>query len=278
MGIKTELLFLLMRAIPGGRGVWAIDLPTFSDLFFKIGVLSVIIGIVLGLVYWRNRQKTKRILWEQQLREEEQRRVRQRTAEDFHDEIGNKLTRIKLLARIAEIKLKEEPEEVAVLLAQIKNNAASLYTGAKDIIWLLQPESDFLGTVIQKIQMDATSLFEFSATKFTFEQKGIIPDSLKLPADYGRNLMMICKEACANILKHANATNAVMEIAVIRETLSIAVQDDGKGFPLSDLELNQGNGLQNMKRRADRLHGDLQVLPSASGLGTRICLSLLLPK
>lgn len=275
--IWTFVFIFLKHQFPEFKGIWAFDMPYFSNLFFKIGTLLVIMGALLGLVYWRNRMKTKRLTWEQKLREEEQARIRQRTAEDFHDEIGNKLTRIKLLASVAESKFKEHPQEIPDILEQIKNNAAALYSGAKDIIWSLQPESDFLNAVILKLRLNAESLFEYSGVTFSFEQKGNIPESLKLPTDYGRNMIMIFKEATNNILKHAAACKVIMDVTVAKESLSIVLEDDGKGFPLADANNKQGNGLQNMIRRAERFGGTLFIQSGDGKKGTRIHLLLMLP-
>lgn len=269
---------ILKHPFPVFNGLLAIDMPYFRGLFFKIGTLLILMGALLGLVYWRNRMKTKRLIWEQKLREEEQDRIRQRTAEDFHDEIGNKLTRIKLLASVAESKLKDAPKEVLEILEKIKKDATSLYVGAKDIIWSLQPESDFLNAVIRRVCLNTETLFEFSGIDFSFQQKGVIPENLKLPADYGRNIIMILKEATNNILKHAEAHKVDLSVVVTKRSIEILLEDDGKGFSFEDAANKHGNGLQNMTRRAERFGGSIQLQSDIGKRGTKIRLWTALPK
>ena len=83
---------------------------------------------------------------------EEQMKVRQKTSEDFHDEMGNKLTRISVLSDILETQMLGEQQEQKKLIAQIKENVAALYAGTKDILWSLQPESDNLYEILNRIK------------------------------------------------------------------------------------------------------------------------------
>lgn len=256
---------------------FTINTPYYSTLFFRLGMVLIALGLFLGLVYWRNRTKSRRLLWEQKLREEEQDRIRQRTAEDFHDEIGNKLTRIKLLASVAESKFKTQQAEVPELLEQIKQNAATLYTGAKDIIWSLQPQSDYLEEVLLRIRRNTETLFEYSGITFHYEQKGSIEQGEKLPSDYGRNLIMIFKEATNNVLKHAKASQVALTVVIDKKQITFQLHDNGIGLTENITENTKGNGLQNMQRRAERFGGKLKLLSAPSYDGTTVWLSVSLP-
>src|SRR5690606_11524413 len=68
---------------------FTINTPYYQTLYFQLGVGMLLVALILGGVYWQNSRKAARRRWEHKLREEEQARVRQKTAEDFHDEIGN---------------------------------------------------------------------------------------------------------------------------------------------------------------------------------------------
>ncbi|HET8573587.1 MAG TPA: two-component regulator propeller domain-containing protein [Edaphocola sp.] len=255
---------------------FTINVPYYQTWYFRLGLALIFIAGFLGLVYWRNRQKTKRMLWAQKLREEEQANIRQKTAEDFHDEIGNKLTRIKLLASVAESKYLSHSDGVPEVLAQIKSNVENLYSGARDIIWSLQPQSDYISELLSRIRRNTEDLFEHSGIDFTFslktEERFI---DRKLPADYSRNLLMIAKEAGNNIAKHARATVVTLSVSLLKNELKFLLEDNGRGIPFSEQTASSGNGLANMRHRAERMRGQLTILsPLEKGKGTRLILSV----
>jgi signal transduction histidine kinase len=79
---------------------------------------------------------------------------------------------------------------------------------------------------------------------------------------------MAFKEALNNILKHAEATEVRVELAIEGEKLQISIVDNGCGF-IQNGSPTSGNGLNNMKRRLGRIGGRLK-LESQPGSGTKI--------
>src|SRR5690606_14610954 len=74
--------------------------PFYKTIWFSLLILACCMLLGVSLQYAANRRKQERKTLLEQLRKEEQDKIRQRTAEDFHDEIGNKLTRISILTNI----------------------------------------------------------------------------------------------------------------------------------------------------------------------------------
>lgn len=235
---------------------FVIKAPYYNTVAFKLGVGLLFIGLFLAGVYIRNRNKEARRKWQEQLREQEQAAVRKKTAEDFHDEIGNKLTRINLLTTIAQSKLGQPNGDINGLLTQIQTNVASLYHGAKDIIWSLQPESDFLSEILFRIKQNTNELLQDSNIQFLYKEDAHLNTKIKLPTDYSRNLIMIFKEAVTNVVKHANASELILEVKKTQQQIVISLKDNGKGMPES---LIKGNGLGNMENRAKRIGATLSI-------------------
>jgi signal transduction histidine kinase len=73
------------------------------------------------------------------------------------------------------------------------------------------------------------------------------------------------REALTNVAKHADASNVIVTIAV-GEELRMVVVDDGRGMGTN---LAGGRGLHNMRERAERLGGSLDLGTSREG-GTRL--------
>jgi signal transduction histidine kinase/ligand-binding sensor domain-containing protein len=248
---------------------FTINAPYYTTWYFRLGLGLLFVAIFLGSVYFRNRQKELRRIWEERLREEEQALVRQKTAEDFHDEIGNKLTRINLLATIAESKLLQPPAEIKKILQQIQQNVTSLYNGSKDIIWSLQPDSDYLDEIVFRIRQNTADLLQDTALKFDYYQDPDMGMHVKLPIDYSRNIIMIFKEAVNNIVKHAAATHIIFSIKQTGNHIVLELQDDGKGF--DPQTVSKGNGMGNINNRAKRIGAKLEI-QSELNKGTRLTL------
>jgi signal transduction histidine kinase len=85
---------------------------------------------------------------------------------------------------------------------------------------------------------------------------------------------LIIKEALNNIAKYSEAENVEVNVAVQGTHLTVDISDNGKGFDIHLIK--QGNGLSNMKSRAESLHGNLEIV-SAPGKGTFIHCLIPLP-
>lgn len=87
---------------------------------------------------------------------------------------------------------------------------------------------------------------------------GRVPDHL-LPVT-GR----IVQEALTNVVRHADARSAVVEVVAVADGVVVAVSDDGVGGPVVP-----GHGLRGMAGRVGEVGGSLEVT-AAPGGGTRL--------
>ena len=69
----------------------------------------------------------------------------------------------------------------------------------------------------------------------------------------------IIQELLNNIMKHASATEAFVQIIRDDHRLNIVVEDNGKGFDTALLENNKGAGWTNIRSRVDYLKGKLDI-------------------
>jgi signal transduction histidine kinase len=86
-----------------------------------------------------------------------------------------------------------------------------------------------------------------------------------LPSDTADDLVAVLREALANVARHARAGSASVELSVRPERLSLVVHDDGIGITTTA----RSSGLANMRRRAERHHGECHVTPRQPG-GTTV--------
>ena len=217
-----------------------------------------------------------------QIRSQELLKIQQKTSEDLHDDLGNKITRISVLTDILQNKIDRSDTDNQKLLAQIKENVSALYLGTKDIIWSLMPGSDNLGGVLDRIQAFGIALFEDTGFEFNVRGQRDWHRKIKLPADTGRNLVLILKEALNNILKHSEGTKANVSIEVSESSgspkfpipIDVTISDNGKG--INRTSKAAGSGLENIRKRIERINGNFHIDSSAEK-GTVLRISVKIP-
>jgi signal transduction histidine kinase len=79
----------------------------------------------------------------------------------------------------------------------------------------------------------------------------------------------IIQELLNNVLKHAAATEAMVQVIRDEGRLNIVVEDNGRGFDMKSLDENKGAGWINIRARVDYLKGQLE-LNSEPGKGTQV--------
>ena len=95
-------------------------------------------------------------------------------------------------------------------------------------------------------------------------------DFYRLPKPVEHGLYRIAQEALNNALKYSGATTICIWIRLGRSTLSLEVQDNGRGFDATGAtQPDVGFGLAGMRERAHNLGGRMTVA-SAPGEGTTI--------
>lgn len=249
--------------------------PFQKTNLFRLLILAACILLGVIMQYIANKRKQNRLLMVEKLRREEQAKVRQRTAEDFHDEVGNKLTRINVLTNVLKSKIGDVNPDTKRIIDQIQDNTAQLYSGTRDILWSLKPSNDTLYEVVHRLRDFGGELYQDTEVNFTFTGTDERWRNFRLPMDVSRNLIMIFKEAMNNSLKYSGATEVSLD-AVIKQkdVLHIIFRDNGKGFDI--LTAKKGHGINNMQVRAERIHGRLYI-DSAKDRGTIISLSFKIP-
>jgi signal transduction histidine kinase len=85
-------------------------------------------------------------------------------------------------------------------------------------------------------------------------------------------LYRIAQEALSNIVRHAQAAQVWLRLAVSPEDVSLVIEDDGQGFDPAEVVKNR-YGLVGLNERVNLLGGRLQI-ESAPGTGTRLVVTV----
>jgi PAS domain S-box-containing protein len=95
----------------------------------------------------------------------------------------------------------------------------------------------------------------------------------RLPSEMETTIFRITQEALTNVVRHANATRADIQVEVLKGKIQVIFMDNGSGFNLDEALSKERLGLFGMSERAEMLGGRL-VVDSAPGQGTRISLEI----
>jgi len=198
--------------------------------------------------------------------------LRKKIANDFHDEMGNKLAAITLNSNILSMQLQDEPA-LSNTIKKIEETSKSLYQHSRDFIWSIDSKSDDLREIFSYLRDFGEDFFLSLPVNFLVNSKDF-SDQQKvfLPMYSGRHIILIFKEAITNAAKHAQCKNITLSLQVDENTFCISLIDDGKGM---ETELKKGKGLLSIKERAKTIGCELQIETNSSG--TKIILKGKLP-
>lgn len=195
---------------------------------------------------------------------------RGRIARDLHDQLGQRLTALRL--NIASLKdaCADEPE----LISRVQNVdelGAKLDRDVNFLAWELRPRAlDDLGLVsaVENFAREWSQHFDFAAD---FHSNGLAGN--RLNHDIETNLYRITQEALNNIFKHSQATSVSVILEKRGKEVVLVVEDNGVGFDTTNIGIERtsgrGLGLIGMRERAAIVGGAIEI-ESTPGGGTTV--------
>jgi signal transduction histidine kinase len=260
---------------------FAIKAPFYMTATFMFIAILLLLGLIIFISYLRVRQRVEKAMTLERIRVREQESLRKEIARDFHDEMGNQLTRI--INYISLLKLngigysngnsngKGNGDYLSNhddLYTKVENSAKYLYNGTRDFIWAIDPVNDELSKLFIHIRDFGEKLFEEKGIQFRANNG--VKEKIRLPYGFSREVNLIFKEAMTNTFKYAQAQNATLSLQRDGLGFEFYFEDDGIGFNASDIE--KLNGLKNIRERADKIQAVLRIR-SKEGSGTKVSLS-----
>lgn len=237
--------------------------PFYMTTIFKVAMIAF--ALILVYITWNLRLRSiiRRQVLHEKIRAEEYDIIRKEIARDFHDETGNKLTRMINYV----VMLKREGNQSNHWLNKLEEVAKDLVSGTKDFIWTLDPKNDNLSDLFIHIKDFAEKYFREKGILFRAFTSGSIEG--KLRHGESREIILIFKEAMTNVFKHSHARNVEFSLISEPDCYRFCLKDDGRGFEIP----NGTNGLNNMKHRAQKIGCEL-LIQSSVNKGTQIEISL----
>ena len=190
--------------------------------------------------------------------------LRDQIARDLHDDIGCNLGGIVVLSDIGSQSSGEE--QAREDFETIRETAEETSQSMKDIVWLIQHGNTELRDLVTRMRRATEVILGGETVSLSVEPAEY--RNRKVSLFFRRHVFFAFKEALNNVHKHAGATSVEVDITIGDRDLSFEVRDDGSGFDPQEIEA-PGNGLRNLRQRAERLKGNCRV-ESSPGEGTCI--------
>jgi signal transduction histidine kinase len=244
-----------------------LSLAKRNYLLIAFGLLILIIAIA-GYFYLST-QRLRTIQMKERTVTETEEKERIRLAKDIHDDLGSGLTKIRFLAELISARAAAS-EEIKTSLRSISDTSVSLVDNMRDLIWALHPDNNSLESLVARIREYSTDYFVEMDLHFEFNiHENTIKN--KIEKDAQKNLFFILKESLHNITKHAAATNVWISVHVADEVFLLQIRDNGSGPAIAPE--TKGNGLQNIRQRAQAIGGNAQIVSSGEK-GTEVSISV----
>jgi two-component sensor histidine kinase len=228
--------------------------PFWQTWWFRFLILTAIGFVFYGLYRYRVHQLKKL------------QTIRNNIASDLHDDIGSTLNSISIYSEVA----KQQAGKEIPALDLIGANSRKIIESMSDIVWTINPENDSFEKIIVRMRSFAHQLLKAKKVEYTFEVDETI-DGVALPMQVRKNFYLVFKEAITNVVKYSGASRVSISLSEHNKTIVLKIRDNGIGIPKNPE--TQGNGLLNMRRRAEEIHANLNIL-SGNGEGTGIELML----
>lgn len=198
---------------------------------------------------------------------EGQEQERGRLARDLHDGLGGLLSGTKLQLSILDPQQSENIEEgISKSINQIDGAVEELRRVAHN----LMPDLLMKYGLVAAIQEFASRMSN-SALNIHTE---FINYSNSLSEEKQLLIYRVIQELVNNAIKHAKASEIIIQISEEDNVLNLTVEDDGKGFDLANLDFRKTAGFHNIESRVQFLKGTMNIT-SQLNIGTSI--ELLIP-
>ena len=235
----------------GQRETSVRDVLSRATMLSSFSALLIVSVAVLFLL--RTRRQRRREL----------RQIRSQIARDLHDDIGSSIGSIRLLSELAQ-DAGPLPEDAKQDLAEIHRIAGTTTEAIRDMVWLIDSEQQPKDDLVQRLRRTCDSML--GDLEVTFEVEGASRSEI-VDVNTHRHVLFAFKEALNNVVRHAAANRVRVKIECGRRHFRFIVRDDGCGF--DPRHASKGNGLRNLRRRAESVQGSV-VVESIAGQGTTV--------
>jgi len=189
---------------------------------------------------------------------------RNRLARELHDAVTQTLFSASLIADVLPRLWERKPELGRERLEELRELTRGALAEMRTLLLELRPASLTESSLDELLRQLTEAVIGRSRIPITLTIDGQRP----LPPEVQVAFYRIAQESLNNVVKHADASQAAIQLAYNAEQVSLSIEDDGRGFDV-DRVPPSSLGLGIMRERGAKIGAELQV-SSQIGRGTRV--------
>lgn len=249
-----EIVTIHVPAPPSGRAF---------NLYHIFAIGFAVTG--LATLGWRLAMRRERMVLNSE---------RTRLTRDLHDDLGARLTHLRMLMELAGRHAAGTPDAMR-LADEIRAAGRDISSSMEQVMWSANPSNDTLENLVTFILQYAGPYLAPASIRCRCQAPVHLPPRI-LEHEARKNIFLTVKEALQNVAKHSGATDVQIDITFTDPMLTVSIEDNGRGVPATEeasvmVPPRKGNGLGNMRDRMSQLHGSFEMV-SRLGKGTRVTL------
>ena len=191
---------------------------------------------------------------------------RNRLARELHDSVAQALYSISLFTDATRLALEmNKLDVVSNHLGELVELSREAMSDMRLMIYELRPPIIEREGLVAALQSRLDSVEARAGFQAIFKSEG----EVNLSAEEEGELYRIAQEALNNVIKHAHAKLVRVLLSGEDGSVYLTIEDDGVGFDPDTAEQGGGQGIRNIRERAEKLGATYQIL-SAPNQGTRI--------
>ncbi|WP_422106162.1 tetratricopeptide repeat-containing sensor histidine kinase [Winogradskyella sp.] len=188
---------------------------------------------------------------------------RSKMASDLHDNLGSKVATLKLY-----LESYDNNDDFSGFYNKLKTLMNDTYNEIRSI----SKNKNFGAQIDKGLIPSAKSIAKQISDSKKIDIKVINVDvNKRIENTLEIQIFRIIQELLTNIIKHAAATEAIVQFSEHNNALNIVVEDNGKGFDTKSAKT--GIGLINIEKRIEKIDGEF-VIDSSRGNGTTVILNI----
>ncbi|GAB3994297.1 hypothetical protein GCM10028807_31730 [Spirosoma daeguense] len=253
--------------------------PVANFVYYAVAALFEVLVLTIGLAYRykMDRDQTEKLIKEHTVQQQRAYEAevqtlalknnllieKERIARDLHDNVGAHLAFV--VTNLTHISDKAEKQPV--------NDGKTWAAQLRTIVLHTREAVKLLRETIWAIHQESFTVEEFGErlnqyiNRYVHETDGLSVDvqvtgspTKRLTSSQVLNLFRIVQEALNNVVKHAGATQATVQLHVQgNQNIQLRIHDNGRGFIWPSETSESHYGLQNMQIRAQELGGTFRV-------------------
>lgn len=233
---------------------------TRNMMNFGFAAEICILAYVLTLRFKKYKEQSEQLLRTSNLQQEQifksisdyQQKEMQRYSSMLHDSVGAQLSAIRL--NLETIQHKQNKEQNNDSLIRSIADVSRLANDVRQFSHSLSPVLLQKKGLVEAIKETIEGINKNEGLYIQFESIGSLQ---KTSFRYELLIYNILQELIQNILKHAQATEAIIQLILEKEMISVFVEDNGKGFEKNFTE--DGLGFSQIKQLITFVNGNLNI-------------------